>query len=57
MSKNVSLESKKAYTRDSRSSNYIASLRLEGITIQKNTDTSKTKALLIAKYKKTGLSA
>jgi hypothetical protein len=51
--KNVSLEAKKAYARKSRSSNYRASLKLEGFTVSSSpSETPSSKEKVIAKYAK-----
>ena len=50
----VSLEAKKAYARKSRSSNYHASLKLEGFTVSSSpSKTASSKAKVLAKYAKT----
>jgi len=52
MAKSISLEAKKAYVRKSRSGNYTASMRLEGIIVDSTPRAQTlTKSQLIAKYK------
>jgi hypothetical protein len=50
MSKTVSLERKQAYTRQTRTANYVASLKLESITAPKSSSKPTSREEIIAKY-------